>query len=302
MQSAVRLACTVNNSCSGEFWMTREVHEKTVKLPNGLVINYFEWPGKGPKLLLLHPTTGYGRIWEWLADALGDQFHIFAHDQRGHGRSGRPDGSYSAEEYADDAALFMEAVGIDRAIVFGHSLGSRVGQALAGLYPERVELLLLTATHRSNFYGTREEAKSVLITAANNLEHPERFPSKADAIAYMRARWPWSPDPDHALEHRIAHNFDHGVDGSVSARYDIVRVSQGLMHLSDNMRPHAAAVKCPVVILRAASGKLSAEEAADLSRFWRDARVVDVEGTYAVQLENPKGVAEVILALTSEKR
>ena len=271
--------------------MTREMHEKAVELPNGLVTHYYEWPGSGPKLLLLHPTTGYGRIWEWLAEALGDSFHIFAH-----GQSGRPDGSYSAEEYADDAAMFMEAVGIERAFVFGHSLGSRVGQALAGVYPERVEKLLLTATHRSNFYGTREEARSVLLTAASNLEHPELFSSKDEALAYMRARWPWSPDPEHALEHRIAHNFVHHADGSLSPRYDIVRVSQGLMHLSDNMRPHAAAVECPVLIIRAASGKLTSDEAADLARFWRNAQVQDVEGTYAVQLENPVGVAEAILA------
>jgi len=278
--------------------MTREMQEKTVSLPNGLATHYYEWPGSGPKLLLLHPTTGYGRIWEWLADALGDNFHIFAPDQRGHGQSGRPDGSYSAEEYANDADLFMEAVGIERAIVFGHSLGSRVGQALAGVYPQRVEKLLLTATHRSNFYGTREEARSVLLTAASNLNHPEQFASRDEALAYMRSRWPWSPDPEHALEHRIEHNFEHHANGSVSPRYDIVRVSQGLMHLSDNMRPHAAKVECPVLILRAASGKLSSEETADIASFWRDAQVVDVEGTYAVQLENPAGVAKAILTFS----
>lgn len=281
-------------------WMAREMLEKTIELPNGLTTHYYEWPGKGPKLLLLHPTCGYGRIWEWLAEALGDHFHIFAPDQRGHGYSSRPDGSYSAEEYADDAALFMDAVGLDRAIVFGHSLGSRVGQALAGSYPDRVEALLLTATHRSNFYGTRDEARSVVATAASQLDHPERFANRAEAFAYMRARWPWAPDPDHALDHRIDYNFEHFADGSLSPRYDIVRVAQGLMHLADNMRPHAAKVTCPVAILRAASGRLSAEEANDLARFWRNARVVDVEGTYAVQLENPGGVAEAMLAIAAE--
>lgn len=280
--------------------MAREVHERTIELSNGLVTHYYEWPGEGPTLLLLHPTTGYGRIWEWLAEALGGKFHIFAPDQRGHGLSGRPDGSYAAEEYAEDARLFMDAMGIEKAVVFGHSLGSRVAQALAGRYPNRVELLLLTATHRSNFYGTREEAQAVLTTAASNLEHPETFSSKEEALTYMRARWPWAPDPEIALEHRIEHNFEHHPDGSLSPHYDIVRVSQGLMHLSDNMRPHAAAVQCPVLILRAASGKLTSEEAADLARFWKDARVVDVAGTYAVQLENPAGVAEAILSFAAD--
>lgn len=275
--------------------MAREMLEKTVELANGLKTHYYEWPGKGPKLLLFHPTCGYGRIWEWLAEALGDRFHIFAPDQRGHGYSGRPNGSYSAEEYADDAELFAQAISIDRAIVFGHSLGSRVAQVFAARYPDRVDGLILTAPHLSNFYMTRDDARSVLETAAGNLAHPEVFASHDEAFSYMRARWPWSPDPDAALEHRIAYNFEHHADGSLTPLYDIVRVSQGLTHLSDDLRPFAAAVKCPVLILRAASGRLGIHDAAELAKFWRNATVVDVEGTYAVQLENPTAAAKAIV-------
>lgn len=274
--------------------MVREMREGTAELPNGLSMHYYEWPGEGPKLLLFHPTTGYGRIWEWLAEALGNRFHIFAPDQRGHGYSGRPNGSYSAEEYADDGELFAEAMGIESAVVFGHSLGSRVAQVFAARYPERALGLILTAPHLSNFYMTRDDARSVLEVAAGNLAHPEQFATREEAFAYMRARWPWSPDPDAALDHRIDYNFEHRADGTLAPRYDIVRVSQGLMHLADDLRPFAAAVRCPVLILRAASGKLSVDDAANLARFWRDARVVDVEGTYAVQLESPAATARAV--------
>ena len=280
--------------------MPREMRTGTVKLSNGLATHYYEWPGSGPKLLLFHPTTGYGRIWEWLAEALGDQFHIYAADQRGHGYTDRPNGSYSAEEYADDAELFAEAMGIDHAIVFGHSLGSRVAQVFAARYPKRTDALILTAPHLSNFYMTREDARSVLEVAAGNLNHPESFATREEAFAYMRARWPWSPDPDAALNHRIDFNFEHRPDGSLAPLYDIVRVSQGLMHLADDLRPFAAAVRCPVMILRAASGKLTAADAAELSRFWKNASVVDVEGTYAVQLESPAATAQAVVAFASD--
>jgi 2-(acetamidomethylene)succinate hydrolase len=287
--------CDVAQNFRKGIWpMAREMREGTVKLSNGLSMHYYEWPGHGPKLLLLHPTTGYGRIWEWLADALGDRFHIFAPDQRGHGLSGRPDGAYSAEEYADDAELFAQAVDIDRAIVFGHSLGSRVAQVFAARYADRVEALILTAPHLSNFYMTRDDAKAVLETAAGNLAHPESFATREDAVAYMRARWPWSPDPDAALHHRIDYNFEHRDDGTFAPRYDVVRVSQGLMHLADDLRPYAAAVKCPVLILRAQSGKLSPEAARELARFWSNAHVVDIAGTYAVQLESPAATAAAL--------
>ena len=104
----------------------RDFQDKHVTLRNGLKVHYYEWPGPGPNLILLHPSSGYGRMWEWTANALGSRFHVYALDQRGHGDSGRPDGDYSAEEYADDLLLFFQAVGIDKAIVAGQSLGGRV--------------------------------------------------------------------------------------------------------------------------------------------------------------------------------
>src|SRR5262249_58835093 len=41
----------------------RAFHEKNVTLANGLTIHYYEWPGPKPNLVLLHPSSGYGRMW-----------------------------------------------------------------------------------------------------------------------------------------------------------------------------------------------------------------------------------------------
>lgn len=298
--AAVHASVESGGACSADsskgIHVVREMKEGVAKLPNGLVTHYYEWPGTGPTLLLLHPTCGYGRIWEWLVEALGDHFHIVAPDQRGHGYSGRPDGSYSAEEYADDAALFMKAVGIESAILFGHSLGSRVAQVLASRYPQHVQALMITAPHLSNFYGTREAAAEVLAHAASVLTHPEVFTDRGEAFDYMRTHTPWIADPDEALNHRLEYNFVHHGDGSVSPMYDVVRVAQGLSHLSDDYRGYAAAVECPVLILRAQSGKLTVDHAANLAALWRHATVVDVPGTYAIQLENPQATADAINA------
>ncbi|MBB4858625.1 pimeloyl-ACP methyl ester carboxylesterase [Novosphingobium chloroacetimidivorans] len=272
-----------------------------VVLPNGVEMKYHEWAGEGPTILFLHPSTGYGRMWEWTVDALDGRFHAYAPDQRGHGGTSRPDGSYSAEAYADDLVSFMDAVGISRAIIVGHSLGGRVAQVFAARYADRVSALVLVASpHLSNFYGTRDSAQVVLRNAAATLDHPETFASKDEALAFMRANWPWSPEGEHALEHRIAHNFEHHDDGSISPRYDNVRVAQGLAHLSDDLRPYAAQVSCPVMIVRATSGNLPADKAEAIAKFWRDARVVDVEGRYALQMESPVALANAIAAFASQ--
>src|SRR5262249_49878335 len=58
--------------------MPRAFQEKDVALSNGLTLHYYEWPGTGPALVLLHPSSGYGRMWEWTVDALGEGLHVYA--------------------------------------------------------------------------------------------------------------------------------------------------------------------------------------------------------------------------------
>jgi 2-(acetamidomethylene)succinate hydrolase len=159
---------------------SRAFQEKDVTLSNGLKLHYYEWPGPRPILVLLHPSSGYGRMWEWTVRHLGSRCHVFALDQRGHGDSGRPDGDYSAEEYAHDLYLFFEKVGIDKAIVAGQSLGGRVGQVFAATHPERIEALALVGgPHPSNFFPTKPATIKVLNAAQRMLESQTEFPSRA---------------------------------------------------------------------------------------------------------------------------
>jgi pimeloyl-ACP methyl ester carboxylesterase len=275
----------------------RAFHEK-VTLANGLQLHYYEWPGPRPNLILLHPSSGYGRMWEATASALGSQCHVYALDQRGHGDSGRPDGDYSAEEYANDLLLFFQAVGIDKAIVAGQSLGGRVGQVFAALHPERMQGLgLVGGPHTSNFFPTRAETTKVLGAANRMLESPTEFPSLDAAYAYLKSARP--RDGESALRHRLEHNFNKTGAG-VTVKYDKVRVAIGLAHMADDLRKYAARAACPVAILRGTrTAELTLGEAKEIAGCWRNAAVVDVEGDYALQMENPAGLAEALLALAA---
>jgi pimeloyl-ACP methyl ester carboxylesterase len=62
---------------------------------------------------------------------------------RGAGESDKPDGVYSTEQFADDVAAFMQAIGVGRAHVSGLSLGAATGMWLAAKYPDRVRSLSL---------------------------------------------------------------------------------------------------------------------------------------------------------------
>jgi 2-(acetamidomethylene)succinate hydrolase len=277
----------------------RDFQEKTVTLANGLKLHYYEWPGPRPNLVLLHPSSGYGRMWEETARALGSEFHVYALDQRGHGDSGRPDGDYSAEEYADDLHLFFRQVGIDRAFVAGQSLGGRVGQVFAAVYPGEIQGLgLVGGPHVSNFFPTREETIKVLNAAHRMLESQTEFASREAAFTYLRALRP--RDQESALHHRLEHNFAPAT-GGIAAKYDKVRVAVGLAHMADNLRTYAARAACPVAILRGTvSSELTPAQAKEIAGCWNNAVVIDVEGDYALQMDNPAGLARALSSFAAQ--
>jgi pimeloyl-ACP methyl ester carboxylesterase len=272
---------------------SRAFQEKDVTLSNGLTIHYYEWANPGPNLVLLHPSSGYGRMWEWTADRLGASFHVYALDQRGHGDSGRPDGDYSAEEYAQDLVLFFREVGLDRAVIAGQSLGGRVGQVFAAMYPQHIQALgLVGGPHPSNFFPTREATIGVLAAAHRMLESTTEFPSREAALAALRSTRP--RDREEARRHRVEHNMRPAGPG-VAFKYDKVRVAIGLAHMADDLRKYAARAACPVAILRGrASSELTPAQAREIAACWRHAAVIDIEGDYALQMENPAGLAAAL--------
>src|SRR2546428_12141235 len=74
--------------------------EKDVILSNGLKVHYYEWPGSKPALIFLHPSSGYGRMWEATANRLGSGVHIYGIDQRRHGSPRLPPGEYYPDAMA----------------------------------------------------------------------------------------------------------------------------------------------------------------------------------------------------------
>lgn len=89
--------------------------------------------------LLVHGLASNARMWDGVARRLCDLGHpTAAVDQRGHGRSSKPDDGYDVATVADDLALLLDALGWTRAAVAGQSWGGNVVLELAHRHPERV--------------------------------------------------------------------------------------------------------------------------------------------------------------------
>ncbi|MFI4933697.1 MAG: alpha/beta fold hydrolase [Caulobacterales bacterium] len=108
---------------------------------------YYERAGEGPPLVFISGTGGDLRVKPNVFDGpLVKAFDVVGYDQRGLGRSAKPDVAYSMADYGDDAAALMDHLGWAKAKVIGVSFGGMVAQELALRHPAKVERLVLACT------------------------------------------------------------------------------------------------------------------------------------------------------------
>lgn len=133
-----------------------------------------------------------------MAPYLAEHFQVIAFDNRGVGQTDKPAGSYSAQMLAADTAGLLDALGIKKAAVTGHSMGGFVAQAMALDFPEKVSKLILCST---TFGGPRHvpitpEAWAVLsdttsepLTRFTNGLKVSTAPGWADANPQIVKEW-----------------------------------------------------------------------------------------------------------------
>ena len=102
--------------------------------------------GEGPPLLLLHGFGGDINIWVFNQEALSAARTVYALDLPGHGGSTKDVGEGDLDSLVDVVAGFMDAQGIEKAHIFGHSMGGAVAGSFAIKHPDRVQSLALIAS------------------------------------------------------------------------------------------------------------------------------------------------------------
>jgi pimeloyl-ACP methyl ester carboxylesterase len=99
---------------------------------------HYETYGTGAPVILLHGWIGSWRLWQPTMEALGGCYRCYALDFWGFGESGKKRPSYAVDDFMALVGQFMDALGIARAPLVGHSMGGTVSLGAALRFPERV--------------------------------------------------------------------------------------------------------------------------------------------------------------------
>nr|WP_206529482.1 alpha/beta hydrolase [Brevibacillus sp. SYP-B805] len=128
--------------------------------------------GSGEAVVLLHGLCGSAEYWVHVIPKLAEKYRVIVPDLRGHGESGVPDEVYTMEQMADDIAHLLDRLGVEKAALFGHSLGGYVTLAFAEKYPERLTAFSLvhSTAHPDSDEAKAARDKAVESIAAHGME------------------------------------------------------------------------------------------------------------------------------------
>jgi len=110
---------------------------------NGIKLHYYRTGGDKPQIVLNHGAMEDGLCWTRVTKVLEQDYDVIMFDTRGHGFSDSGEGDYESATRAKDLAEAITALGLDKPVVGGHSLGADGSMHLAALYPEIARAIFL---------------------------------------------------------------------------------------------------------------------------------------------------------------
>jgi len=249
---------------------------------DGIEINLAIWEGAGKPILCIHGITANCRCWDTLAQSLTPEYHVMAMDLRGRGLSDKPSKGYALEYHLQDINCLLDDLGLDRAVIMGHSLGAFIGLAFAAEHSERVERLILVDGGGDL---SKEQMEKVFVGIKPALDRlglvfpsAEAYLDKMKSAPYIQS---WSAVTETYYRYEI-----EVVEGGVQTNIDPAHIQEEAANIRKvDCAPYYPRIKCEVLILRAPNGLLSQDDillpAEVIDRMTREishARRFDVEG------------------------
>ncbi len=215
-------------------------------------------PEDGRKWVFVHGLMGAGQNWRKVVAGLEKTERCLVYDQRGHGRSFKPEEGYTPDDYSSDLKFLTDELGWDKFVLVGHSMGGRTAFHFASKFPEKVSHLIIEDIGPEENLKAHEYFENLLGVV------PEVFPSREDAKAFFQTEFrqkAYTKDKMEAVANFLYTNIIELMDGKATLRFQrkniIDTVRWGRSHaLWENI----ARLKMPTLWIRGEhSLELSAE-------------------------------------------
>ncbi|HYW03622.1 MAG TPA: alpha/beta hydrolase [Gammaproteobacteria bacterium] len=252
----------------------------------------FAITGQGTPVVLLHGLQGDLSNFAGLVPGLAERHRVLAFDQRGSGWTDKPAQRYSTARYADDTARLMDALEIDRAHVFGVSMGGMVAQEFALRHPQRLRRLVLGCTTAGGPRAVTVESESrESAYEASELTAEERARRFAEA-GFSPGFVPAHPE---VLQRLIAARRERPLDVRALAR------RRRALEAHDTSRRLADIAASTLVITGLQDRVVSPENSRQLARALPSARLETLDPAgHLFWIERPQETLALLLSFLAE--
>src|SRR5688572_17884805 len=159
---------------------------------DAIKLHHLDWGNHGRHpLVLVHGSRLHAHVWNHFSRRFSDRYHIIAVDLRGHGDSGwAAQHGYQMENFYQDLHAVVEARGLSRFTLIGHSLGGRVSMLYAHRHADLLERLVLV-----DITPGRPAVAAAGEVADDSRTAPGEFDSPEAALAHLKRLMSRAPDP-----------------------------------------------------------------------------------------------------------
>jgi len=226
---------------------------------HGLELHYLDWggPARTPAIAL-HGFALNCHSWDEVAPRLRSRVRLLAFDQRGHGLSDRADKveDYTRENMVADVECAARALGLDRLVVIGHSMGGMNAMTFASRNPALVRaLVLVDVGPEVSVDGAREVGQFVA--------GPYELDTLDDWVEHTHRYYPWRSKE--RIRARLEVSLRTTAGGKLAKQYDerFRAGFGGVAEARDSLAEAARALRCPTLLVHGAASPVLTREMAE---------------------------------------